>query len=70
MQTIFVILLVTACALWLAYMAYRYLKPKPGGKLCAGGCCEGESKKPATDAAHRTIMVSADDLRNRLQSRK
>ena len=73
MQTALVILIVAACIAWLAVMAYRYLRPKPGGKACAGGCCDGTEKstlQSAAPAAPRTQMISSDDLRARLAARQ
>ena len=70
MQLAIVILLVVACAGFLSYQAYRYFKPKPGNKICAGGCCDGEAPKPAAQTGPRTVMISSDDLRNRLKARK
>jgi hypothetical protein len=73
LQTIIVILIVAACVAWLAVMAWRYLRPKPDGKACAGGCCDAADKRPAsesTSSAPRIQMISSDDLRNRLAARK
>jgi len=71
MQQAIVILIVSLCALWLGYQAWRYFRPKPNGKLCAGGCCDGEEKKPAAvPPGPRTVMISSDDLRARIQARK
>ena len=69
-QTI-VILIVAACGVWLGWQAFRYLRPKAGGKMCAGGCCDGEEKKSAVAGASRgTMMISSDDIRARLKARK
>jgi hypothetical protein len=71
MQSILVILLVAACGLWLGYQGYRHFKPKASGGFCAGGCCAGEAKRSTDGAAgQRTMMVSAEDLRNRVKARK
>jgi hypothetical protein len=73
MQLAIVILVVVACAMFLAYQAFRYFKPKAGSnKLCAGGCCDGAAAQPAASSpgASRTIMISSDDLRNRIKARK
>ena len=72
MQELIVILIVAACALWLARQAYRYLYPRPGGKTCGGGCCDGNAKAPASSAqpGERVMMISSDDLRARLKARK
>jgi len=75
-QQVLVILIVTVCAGWLGWQAFRYVRPKPGAKGCAGGCCAGE-EKPAAAAANasataggRTMMISSDDLRARIAARK
>jgi hypothetical protein len=72
MQQIVAILIVAACGAWLSFQAYRFLRPKPGGKACAGGCCDGHEQKkaPATAAGPGTMMISSDDLRSRLAARK
>jgi hypothetical protein len=69
MQEAIVIVLVTACFLWLAYMGYRYLRPKPGSSACRGGCCDMSSESPPPSSPGRTQMVSSDDLRTRLKAR-
>jgi hypothetical protein len=74
-QEALVIVIVTACAGWLGWQGFRYLKPKPGGKACAGGCCDGEEKpvasaRPATASGAPTLMISSDDLRARIAARK
>lgn len=73
MQTTLVILIVAACIAWLAVMAYRFLRLKPGSKACAGGCCDAAAK-PATQSAstptQKTQMISSDDLRTRLAARQ
>jgi hypothetical protein len=68
MQQAIVIMVVGLCTLWLGLQMWRYVRPKPGGKACAGGCCDGEAKKPTPGP--RTLMISSDDLRARLQARK
>ena len=76
MQTAIVILLVAGCAGWLGVMGYRYLRPKPGGKACAGGCgCENQEKSASASTAAgagtgRTLMISSDDLRARVAARQ
>ena len=66
-QQAIVILLVAACGVWLGWQAYRYMRPKAGGKMCAGGCCDGGEKKPAVagnaGASRGTMMISSDDIR-------
>jgi hypothetical protein len=69
MQDAIVIILVAACFLWLAYLGYRYLRPKPNSSACPGGCC-GTSPDPQSPPPSRTQMVSSDDLRARLKARK
>ena len=72
MQQTLVILIVAACVLWLGVLVFRYFRPQPGGKACAGGCCDGQEKLPAPDSpapAARTQMVSSEDLRARLKAR-
>ena len=70
MQELIVILIVVASAGWLGWQVYRYLRPAPGGKGCAGGCCDGQEAKPAQNpTAPRTMMISSDDLRARLKAR-
>jgi hypothetical protein len=73
MQQIIVILIVAACVAWLGVLAYRYFRPKPGGKACAGGCCDA-GPKPANEeeapARARTQMISSGDLRARLKARR
>jgi hypothetical protein len=69
-QQIIVILILLACGTYLAFQAYRYLRPKPGGKACGGGCCDGEEAKTPQSTTAKTIMISSDDLRARLKARK
>ena len=78
MQQVVVILIVSACMVWLAVQGYRFLRPKAGGKKCAGGCCDGDvmktsvplsAAKDSAPAAPRTVMISSDDLRARLKAR-
>jgi hypothetical protein len=72
MQQLIVVLLVGLCVSWLAYQAYRYFRPKPGGKLCGGNCCDGPAAPPppGSSSAQRVMMISSDDLRARLKARK
>ena len=49
MQTLIVILVVAACAMWLGWQGYRFLRPKPGGKMCGGNCCDGEATPVKTE---------------------
>jgi len=76
MQQVIVILIVTACGLWLIVQGWRFLRPKPGGKACGGGCCDGEAKPPLAGAVsgaapkERTVMILSDDLRARVKARK
>jgi hypothetical protein len=71
MQTIVVILIVAACATWLGWQGVRYFRPKPGGKLCGGNCCDGEAKPAKTEPrGERVMMISSDDLRARVAARK
>ena len=69
MQQAIVIVIVALCGAWLGLQAWRYLRPKTGGKACAGGCCDGEAAKPQATGP-RTMMISSDDLRARLKARK
>ena len=69
-QQIVVASLVLACAAWLGVQGYRFFRPKPGGKLCGGGCCDGEEKKPASTGGERVMMISSDDLRARIKARQ
>ena len=49
------------------------VKPKAGGKGCAGGCCDGQEKPavaPTSSGNIRTMMISSDDLRARVAARK
>jgi hypothetical protein len=68
MQSMVVIAVVAACVLWLGYQGYCYFKPK-AGKICGGGCCDGEARPPETPG-QRTMMISSDDLRHRLRARR
>ena len=71
MQQIIVILVVAACGLWLGWQGYRYFKPKPGGKLCGGNCCDGDATPAKTEPrGERVMMISSDDLRARVAARK
>jgi hypothetical protein len=71
MQQVIVILVVMASGAWLSLQAYRFVRPRPGGKACAGGCCDGQDQpKVARDDSRRTMMISSDDLRSRLAARK
>jgi len=70
LQNIIVILLIAGCCLWLGLQAFRFLRPRPGQKACAGGCCDGQEPKPAAATGPRTMMISSDDLRTRLAARK
>jgi hypothetical protein len=74
MQQLIVILIVAGSAAWLGWQAFRYFRPKAGGRACAGGCCDGE-EKPAVRTASaapgtRTMMITSDDLRARIAARK
>jgi hypothetical protein len=69
-QQFIVIFMVLACVGWLGVLGYRFFKPKPGGKACGGGCCDGETPKQSTSTQGRTMMISSDDLRTRLKARK
>ena len=72
MQQALVILIVAACLAWLAVLAYRHFRPKPGSKACPGGCCVSH-QKPATEdqppQRPRTLMISSENLRARLKAR-
>ncbi|HVT79273.1 MAG TPA: hypothetical protein VHM90_01340 [Phycisphaerae bacterium] len=69
MQLAIVIVIVSLCGAWLLYQGWRYFRPRANGKLCAGGCCDGGVKKPATVTPH-VMMISSDDLRARIRARK
>jgi hypothetical protein len=75
LQQVIVLLIVLACAGWLGVQVYRFFRPKPGGKMCGAGCCDGEEKKPAAAASEgngggHVMMISSDDLRARIKARK
>ena len=72
MQPAMVIVIVGACAVWLGVLAWRFVRPKAGGKGCAGGCCDGPEKPAVGKGAGgtRTMMVMSDDLRARLKARQ
>ena len=71
MQMVIVILVVAASAMWLGLQGYRYLRPKPGGKLCGGNCCDGDAPPAKTEPrGERVMMISSDDLRARVAARK
>ena len=68
-QQAIVILAVAFAGLWLAWTAYRYLRPRNAG-MCAGGCCDGLEKKQTRNSGGGVIMISSDDLRARLKSHR
>jgi hypothetical protein len=69
-QQILVVLIVLACAGWLGVQAYRFFRPRPGGKLCGGNCCDGEEKPLAAAGREQVTMISSDDLRARIKARQ
>jgi hypothetical protein len=75
-QQIVTVLILLAAAVWLAWHAYRFIKPRTaGGGGCGGSCgCGHETAgtaPPAADATKgQTVFLPSDDLIARLKARK
>jgi hypothetical protein len=72
-QTLIVILAVTAAAAYLGWQVYRFFAPRLiPGKACGGSCCSHREPEPAaaTPPAPRTQMITSDSLRARIKARQ
>lgn len=73
-QNAIMLTIVVAALLWLAWQAYRFLRPSKNTSGCPGGCGCNSAKTiqptPPPTPSGQTVFLPFDDLIRRLQARK